>query len=386
MKELKNIITINDFNYSQGGASKVAIDTANMLADAGYTSIFISAVSDDEKSMLKKNVIQYKYNGKEFLHYDNKIKGMIDGIKCTSFSSFVANVLSDFSVENTIIHVHGWTKACSSDFFTLLKLRGFKVYLTLHEYFSFCPNGAYFNYKKNKSCNKKGCSLSCLLCNCDSRNYIFKIYRYIREFKYKKDIDFNYINVIYISEFEKRIVQNQIDVPYSTVICNPVPKISSSDLKKEYDYIYIGRTSKEKGIDLFVNLAKQLKNKRFLIVGDYKSSIENLKVTGWVSESEVDEYLKKSSILVFPSLWPETFGLNVVKALVLGIPCLVSSNTAAECYVYNGQNGYVFKQGDFLSLTKVAMQQIDYNKVSKLETYDYLERLILLWKGALNEN
>lgn len=386
MNELKNIITINDFNYSQGGASKVAIDTANMLADAGYTSVFISAVSDDNKSTLDKNVIQYNFKGIEFLHYDNKIKGMIDGIRCKKFSDFVANILTNFSVENTVIHVHGWTKACSSDFFNILKMKGFKVYLTLHEYFSFCPNGAYFNFKKNHACNKKGCSLSCLLCNCDSRNYIFKIYRFVREFKYKKDIDFKYINAIYISDFEKKIVQSQIDVPYSTVICNPVSKISLNRLEKEYDYVYIGRTSKEKGVDLFVNLAKQLKDKKFLIVGDYISSIENLKVTGWVSELEVDEYLKKSSILVFPSLWPETFGLNVIKALALGIPCIVSSNTAAEHYVCNGKNGYVFKQGDFLSLSKVAKECIDINRVTRLETPDYLAKLILLWKGELNEN
>ena len=34
MKKLKNIVIINDFDYIQGGASKVAIQTANMLVES----------------------------------------------------------------------------------------------------------------------------------------------------------------------------------------------------------------------------------------------------------------------------------------------------------------------------------------------------------------
>lgn len=382
MKELKNIITINDFNFSQGGASKVAIDTANMLAEAGYNSIFISAVSDDKKTILNKKVIQYKFHGREFLQYDNKIKGMIDGIKCIKFSRYVEKILDDFNPEDTIVHVHGWTKACSSDFFNVLKEKKFSTFLTLHEYFSFCPNGAYFNYKKNCACTKKGGSLECLFCNCDSRSYMFKLYRFTREIQYKRDMDFNYINAIYISEFERKIIEKQIDTPKATVIYNPVSEIDKGTEQKEYDYIYIGRTSKEKGIDLFIELAKKLSNKKFLIVGEHSTSLKNLKSTGWISEKEVDEYLKKSFRLVFPSLWPETFGLNVIKALSVGIPCLVSSNTAAAEFVTNGENGYIFQQGDFSSLEKVAELQLDGN-IKKVKTANYIENVISLWKRGI---
>lgn len=385
MKELINIITINDFNYSQGGASKVAIDTANMLAIAGYNSIFVSAVADDEKSTLSNMVTQYKFRGTEFLHYRNKVKGMWNGIKCNAFSKYIGEVLSNFDPDNTLVHVHGWTKACSSDFFNVLRLKGFTTYLTMHEYFCFCPNGAYFNFKRNRACNKRGCSLNCLICNCDSRNYFFKVYRYIRELRYRHDMKFQYINVIYISEFERNIIENQINTPHMSIIPNPVPPICEDVDQKEYDYIYVGRTTKEKGVDLFVKLAEELNHKKFLIVGEYNTSIKNLKSTGWVSEKEVDQYLKKSSKLVFPSLWPETFGLNVMKALEAGIPCLVSSNTAAEKYVINGKNGYIFKQGDFSSLKAVAEMKISGKKIEKKETRNYLNDLTTLWKQNCNE-
>ena len=384
MKEVKNIITINDFNYSQGGASKVAIDTANMLVENGYNSIFVSAVSDREKSSLSENVVQYEFGGKEFLHYDNKIIGMLDGLKCRNFTKFVENVLDNYSTENTVVHIHGWTKACSSDFFQVLKKRGFRTFLTLHEYFSFCPNGAYFDYKKNTACNKKGCSLSCLLCNCDSRNYIFKLYRFIREIIYKKNMDFEYIYAIYISHFEKRVISKQIRIPNYKVIENPVFPIETLSSSKEFDFAYVGRTSKEKGIDLFTKLAKNFKDKKFLIIGDYHTDLANVVVTGWVSEQQVDTYIGKTKFLVFPSLWPETFGLNVIRALYAGIPCLVSSNTAAEDYVIEGINGFVFEQGNFQSILHYSEMMPLLNCVTaKNGNAEYMNSLIEIYETGL---
>ncbi len=377
MKELKNVITINDFNYSQGGASKVAIDTANMIAEQGLNSIFISAVSDNCRSTLDSGVIQYEFNGQEFLRFSNKISGMINGLKCKKFSKYVENVLENFDSNETVIHVHGWTKACSSDFFKVLKKKGYKTFLTLHEYFSFCCTGAYFNYKKNVACTKKGCGVGCLLCNCDSRNYIFKLYRYIRELYYKKDIDFKFVHAIFISEFEKNIIEKQFKCSKSTIIKNPISKLVISKKSKEYDFLYIGRTSKEKGIELFVELASRLKDKKFLIVGNYNSNLKNLNSTGWISEREVDDYLLKSKVLVFPSLWPETFGLNIVKALDAGIPCLVSSNTAAEYYVNNGIDGLIFKQGSIDDLTEKALIIEKLNPApKKTNNEDYIQKLI----------
>ena len=380
---VKNVITINDFNYSQGGASKVAIDTANMISKSGIKSVFISAVFDNEQSTLSKDVIQFSLYSQEFFHYKNKIKGMKEGIACKSFTRLVGEVLDNFDPKNTVVHVHGWTKACSSDFFRILKSRGFPTFLTLHEYFSFCPNGAYYNYKSKCSCKKKGGSFQCMITNCDSRNYLFKIYRYFRLISYKKNIDFGYIHLIFISEFEKKVISKQLIINKYKMIENPISIIPIRTNKKKYDFVYIGRTSSEKGIDLFINLAQKLPHKNFLIVGNYVTNVNNIEITGWVSEKEVETYLIESKVLVFPSLWPETFGLNVINALYLGIPCLVSSNTAAENYIINGENGYVFQQGDLddLYLCAIKVQTLISKNETSLNIVNYASKLINYYKG-----
>lgn len=382
---IKNIITINDFNYSQGGASKVAIDTANLLLDYGFNSVFVSAVSNDNISTLKDGVVQYKFNGNEFLEYENKLIGAIHSLKFKKFSIFVENILKKFNAEDTVIHIHGWTKACSSDFFRVIRKLNFKIFLTVHEYFTFCPNGAYFDYRTKKSCGLRGCSLSCFFKNCDSRNYFFKIFRFVRQLFYNKNINVKYIHLIFISEFERRIISNQIEIKKFSILENPtIFKETNSSNKKKYDYVYIGRTSVEKGVDLFLGLARHLKDKKFLIVGNCDINLKNVEITGWITENMVNKYLLESKTLIFPSLWPETFGLNVIKALSNGIPCIVSSNTAAEDFVLDGFNGYVFEQGNLNSLISKAklISKIEGNIFNCKMNNKYIERLIYIYETS----
>lgn len=355
--KVKNIIIINDFDYGQGGASKVAIDTANIMSEQGFNVVFFSVVHS-EKSTLNPLVKKVSLNGVEALKTKNKIRGIIKGLYNKECEKLLSYVLEDYCTEETVVHVHGWTKACSSAVFRTLRRYNIKTVVTLHDYFSVCPNGAFLNYKTNKCCNFKAGSISCLCSNCDSRNYFFKIYRFIRQKIYKKDIVLSEMGCIFVSYLQKQIIESQTSIgKISEVICSPVEEIDEEYLpNKKYDFVYIGRNSKEKGIDLFVQLAKKMKDKIFLIVGDYEDiCFDNLIVTGWVSEKEVEHYLKDSICLIVPSLLPEPFGLVVVKAVAFGIKCLISENVGASDYIDNG-TGLTFKQADIDDLYDKAVK------------------------------
>ena len=356
MTKVKNVIIINDFDYEQGGASKVAIDTANILSEQGFNVVFFSVVHS-EKSTLDPLVKKVTLNGCEALKTKNKIKGIIKGLYNKECGKLLSFVLKDYSADDTIAHVHGWTKACSSAVFRVLRRNKIKTVVTLHDYFSVCPNGAFLNYKTNRCCNLKAGSINCLCCNCDSRNIFFKIYRFIRQKIYNKDIILSELGCIFVSDLQKRIIESQILIgEKKEVICSPVEELDKDFIpEKKFDFVYIGRDSREKGIDLFIQLAKKITNKSFLIVGDYKrNNIENLTVTGWVSEVEVEHYLKDSYCLIVPSLLPEPFGLVVVKAVAFGIKCLVSDNVGASDYIYRG-TGFTFRQADEDDLYEKAL-------------------------------
>ena len=96
----------------------------------------------------------------------------------------------------------------------------------------------------------------------------------------------------------------------------------------------LGAIQEKKGISLFLKLTEDMPDKKFLIVGNYRGEIaRNLSTTGWVSEKEVEHYLKDSNCVIVPSLLPEPFGLVVVKAVAFGIKCLVSDNIGSVDYI-----------------------------------------------------
>ena len=177
---LKNIIIVNDFNYIQGGASKVAIDTAKLLQNEKLNVYFFSAVNNKESEI--DGITYVTTNQKEALKEKNKLKGIVNGIYNLKAKKTLKDLLMKLDKSETIIHVHGWTKALSSSIFDIAFKLDFRVVLTLHDYFTACPNGGYFNYNSNNICKLKPLSWKCIKCNCDSRNYAFKLYRVIRQF------------------------------------------------------------------------------------------------------------------------------------------------------------------------------------------------------------
>ena len=76
-----NIVIVNDFDYTQGGASKVAIDTANMLVEHcdDVNIYFFSGVHNDSSS-LHKSVKKLCTNQGEALKDSNRLRGCINGI------------------------------------------------------------------------------------------------------------------------------------------------------------------------------------------------------------------------------------------------------------------------------------------------------------------
>lgn len=368
--EVKNVVIVNDFNYIQGGASKVAIDTAKLLVDKGIKVYFFSALNKPEDQI---NGIEYiTTNQTEALKEKNKIKGIINGIYNFKAKKELKKLLEKLDKNNTIIHVHGWTKALSSSVFDIAFKMQFKVVLTVHDYFTACPNGGFFNYKKCEICNLKPMSFKCITCNCDSRNYMFKLYRIIRQ-KVQNKILKKLQNKIFISEFSKKILDKKENLNENvTIIPNPIiikNEKFENVAEKDY-YLFVGRVCKEKGTEIF---CKEISNqeKIGIVIGDgpelkrLKKKYKKIIYKGWMNNQETINYIYNSNALIFPSLWYETLGLTVIEALILGKPCIVSENTAARQYI-NEKNGILFNPNKEGELT---------NKIKKLKNLK-LENLL----------
>lgn len=378
-RKIKNVVIINDFNYIQGGASKVAIDTAKILKEQGIRVFFFAAVNKENE---KINGVKYiSTNQQEALKEKNKIKGAINGIYNLKAKKDLKKLLNTLNKENTIIHVHGWTKALSSSVFDIAFKMKFEVVLTLHDYFTACPNGGYFNYKKNEICQFKTLSWKCIKCNCDSRNYGFKFYRVIRQFVQNKIVKLNdkLENVITISEFSEKILKTTLGKNTRiTRIYNPIDieeNLEKVDPSKNEYYLYVGRVSKEKGVDLFCQAISELDYKGIVVGdGDERQKLEtqfpNIEFTGWKNKDEVKKYMKGAKALIFPSRWYEGAPLTPLEAMQYGVPCICSNISAAVDYSID--DSLIFELNKDELKKKIVYYEKNIDKYSK-ESFEFVK-------------
>jgi len=383
-----NLIILNDYAYINGGAAKVAIDSAIGFAKQGHRVIFFTAVGPIDPGLIKSGVKIIYLQQHDILNDPNRLRAAIQGLWNIVAAKQMADLLRQYSPENTIIHVHGWTKALSSSPIRVALQRGFKVVLTLHDYFIACPNGGFFDYQANTICQRHALSFSCITHNCDVRNYPQKLWRVARQIIQEKvgKVPSGVSGFIAVSDFSISVLRGYIPSDaLIKVVNNPINWVQGDpvDIEKNESFIFVGRLSKEKGALLFGE-AVQKSGVKGIVVGDgpeakaMKTLYPKLKYTGWLSSLDVRNTLKKVRALVFPSLWYETQGLIILEAMSLGIPVIVPNTSAAREFVVDGKTGLWFKGGDAMDLAKKMMMLSDNTELVKKLGQSAYERF---WKN-----
>lgn len=391
--EVKNVVIVNDFNYVQGGASKVAIDTAKILQKAGLKIYFFSAVNKDEENLDGINYISTYQN--EALKEKNKLKGIINGIYNFKARKKLKKLLNTLDRQETIIHIHGWTKALSSSVFDIAFKMKFKVVLTLHDYFTACPNGGYFDYKENMICKRKPLSWECIKCNCDSRNYGYKLYRILRQLVQNSIVGVNkkLKYVIGISDLNIKVLSQTLNSNVKIKkIFNPIEisnnfKVNPNENK---DYLFIARISKDKGIDIFCKVITEL-GYNGIAIGEgielerVKKQYPNINFVGWQNKENVKKYMLKARCVIFPSLWYEGAPLTPLESMSYGIPCLISDSCAGrEYYPNNNFSNYQELKNKLKKINDNYIDICEYKILDEFKHKKYKENLVMYYKEVLN--
>jgi glycosyltransferase involved in cell wall biosynthesis len=230
------------------------------------------------------------------------------------------------------------------------------VVITLHDYFTACPNGGFFNYPKREVCTLRAMSAACVTTNCDKRSYAQKLWRTTRQWvqKHRGRVPLGVGHFITVSEFSERILRPYLPSGSRTHrVPNPVfiqqgPPVNPN---MNESFVFAGRLDPEKGPMLFAEAAAQT-GVTAVFVGDgmcsegIRRKCPSAVVTGWVGRDQVIRHLRQARALAFPSLWYETFGLTVAEAAALGVPAIVSEDSAAAELVEDGITGLHVRTGD----------------------------------------
>lgn len=78
-------------------------------------------------------------------------------------------------------------------------------------------------------------------------------------------------------------------------------------------------------------------------------------VAGYLSREELACFLLKSDVFVFPSIYPEAFGIVQVEAMASGIPVISSGTGGSAEVIENGETGLIFEPGNARSLAEAIL-------------------------------
>jgi glycosyltransferase involved in cell wall biosynthesis len=118
---------------------------------------------------------------------------------------------------------------------------------------------------------------------------------------------------------------------------------------------YLGRLSKEKGIDDVLEAARILPKVEFTIAGngplaakviEAQRKLPNVNYTGFLDAREARELVGRSLACVMPSTWEEPGPLSCLEAMSSGTPVVCYPNGGMAEYVLNSGAGVVCRRSE----------------------------------------
>lgn len=350
------IVIVCDFGVVNGGAARVAIDSARGLAEAGMAVTYICAIPPVSALLEHPNIDVRCLDFGSVWTRRNPLAAASQGIWNRSARRAIETILDALPRGQTVVHFHQWTKAFSPSVLSAGLRRGLPSVVSLHDYFITCPTGNYFNFPRGVPCTLTPMSLSCMTANCDSRSYVHKLVRVLRQFATRKAVaDAGAsLSIVSMSPFAERVIDQFIPKLHARYVVRSPIQIARGEpvpVAENTDFLFIGRLTNEKGVKFVAEAARDAGLPLTIVgdgplLGELKAFGGTVTCTGWLGEAEVAALARRARALIFPSRWYETGGLVVLEALAQGIPVIASRTTAPVDFIAEGESGFIVDSGD----------------------------------------
>lgn len=141
--------------------------------------------------------------------------------------------------------------------------------------------------------------------------------------------------------------------------------------------VTVGRITTQKNPKLFNEIAKNfIENENIIFIwigdGELKEQLnsKNIKITGWLSQKEVQQQLLEADIYLSTASW-EGLSLAVLQAMKNSLPLLLSDCVGNINLVEEDYNGFLFKTKEE-AIEKIKFLIKDKEKIKKLGENSYL--------------
>lgn len=367
------VLILNDFAEVRGGSDQVALAEARGLAARGHRVTLWTAVGPVAESL--KGVPGLEVcclGGHDILNDPQRLRAMGRGIWNRDAASALSRWLDGRVTVGWVAHVHGWSKGLTASIFPVLRQAGLEPVITLHDYFTVCPNGTFHDHQRNLACGRRPLGAACLTTHCDSRAYSHKLWRVLRHTfqKFGAQVPGQVKHLISLSAHGEAVIRPFVPAGVRIHrLGNPVDMIQQPrvPVMKNRALTYLGRMAQEKGVLVLASAVATEALADWPVVfageGELREEIARraprATITGWLGRPEIDAVLARTRVMVCPSVCHETFGLTAGEARARGIPVIVSDQCATREQVRHGIDGWHFRQGSVESLRETLMLATD---------------------------
>ncbi len=249
---------------------------------------------------------------------------------------------------------------------------------TLHTAFYFCPKISNMKILPNQKICSYAMGVKCLIHGClQELNLRLALNMLWRKWVTRK-VDCVVAPSQYIKE---EAVRNGIAAEKIEVI----PHFTEKNLRNEYvepeenSILFVGRIDPLKGISELIKALSIIREqpwKAYIIgIGNGLQGYEIFAQDMGIREktvflnnldyADLDKYYQKASVVVFPSMNPESFGLVGIEAMSFGRPVVAFDVGGPREWLVDGKTGFLVKRGDVKGLSLRINQLLEDASLAK---------------------
>lgn len=364
------ILQINKFFYRRGGAEAVFFETIKGLRERGHEVSEFSMISSgnlpsDYSAYFASSVPELA--GKHDLATQWKI------FKRLFYSAEIEQKLKALVLANEpqAAHLHGVYHQLSASAFIQLYNMNIPTVLTLHDFFPLSPSRNFLRGETLDESIYKNKFYNCIRYRCIDNKLLPSVAGTLEAYYYRLKKIWDRID-LYVcpSQFmADKFVEYGFPPEKMRVLPNPIK--SQAVISPLGDKIvYLGRIHYEKGIKIFMEAAKDLRDYKIMVVGSgpddgwvqefaRKNILSNIERAGWVGGDSWQKVMLEAKVIVVPSLFYENCSMGILEALSYGRIVVAVDRGGNPELIKDGISGFLCKPEDPADLVRVIRRAME---------------------------
>ncbi len=349
------VLLANKFFFLNGGSETVYFQERDFLKKNGFEVVDFSMQDNRNFPSAYSN---YFVNNVEYSSRDSLVSNLKTSLSFIR-SGEAVHKLSQL-IDRThpeIAHLHNIYHQLTPSIIPILKKKGIKVILTLHDGKLICPSYTMLNHGK-----------ICTICNGDT---FYKSVTSQCQDSSKKGVllaaeaywhkwwgNYDHVDLfIAPSGFLRNLLAKRKNFGNRVVVLpNGIDTSAYIPDYEDHGYVlYFGRLSKEKGVETLLEAYSSLEIP-LKIVGtgpledELRMRFPEVEFLGYQTGQSLIEIVKHASLVVVPSEWNENCSMAILEAMALGKPIIASRVGGIPEQIDDQKTGILFDMGNVQNL------------------------------------